>query len=190
MGPMADELTREQTLRRLQAAMDAPVRQPGSEALARDVLRLFAENFSVLMAKLVDKIHETLADGQRHDTLTLDPSQSVAVSLIVWPGSYVEVQIDRVGKYLDEFGGMVKFLIESGVALEALLQIDVYVTDDQFAADGHPQDERPDIGVEYTFAPAELFGSTVEARPEWRTLVLNSGLLTQAERAALETLAN
>jgi hypothetical protein len=186
---MAAGSTHDEMLRRLASAMDAPLTAPGSEILAHDVLEQFTNILPELMKKFGDKMLETLSDDERHDTVAVDPSHSVAIWFVVWPSSYVEVQVERIGKYFDDFAGIARFLMQSGLPLEALLQIDVYVTADQPISARAKAERDLDVNVEYSFAPAELFGGTRPARPRWRTVLLNIGLLTQAEKVALESFA-
>jgi len=177
--------TREDVLNRLTQAMDAPLTQPGSQEIALEVIEQFTDSLPELMARLGDMMLATLSDGERHDTLALSTDRTVALWFIVWPGSHHEVQTDRIGEYLGQIGAKVKFLVDAGVPLEAFLEIDAYMEDGSAGSASKEDEGALDVGVEYSFLPAEMLGGSKPSNPHWRTVLLNPDLLSLTERQAL-----
>jgi len=177
----ADEI-RGPVLERLLGAIDRPLTSAGSQVLAHAVLDRFEDSRSDLLARFSDKVIETLADGVRHDALAVDPARTVAIWFVVWPGSHREVQAARIGEYLGEFAGILRRVVEAGAPVQCLLEIDVYVVD----ADKPPGAGKPDLEVEYSFAPAVFFGGAEPSEPQWMTVMLNPGLLSSDEYEAVQ----
>lgn len=182
---MAVDLTREDVLDRLAKAMDAPLTQPGSQAIALEVIEQFTDSLPELMAMLGDKMLATLSDGERHDTLALSTDRTVALWFIVWPGSHHEVRVDRIGEYFGQLAGKIQFLVNAGVPLEGFLEIDAYVEEGSAGLTSTADEKTLDVGVEYSFLPAEILGGSKPSNPHWQTVLLNPDLLSVTERHGL-----
>lgn len=160
-------------------AMEAPLIHPGSQALVHLGLEQFPDPDSVVTG-FVQKITQTISDGQRHDAAAVPTAGGVTLWIRVWPGSHTQMQPERVGTYLNDLYGQAKWLVGKGLALTGLLEIDVYVID--------PGDPEAPVGLEleYSFLPGPLVGGVEATEETWNSVVLNQSLLTAQERQALE----
>jgi hypothetical protein len=163
---------------------------PGSEQIALSALALFPNPAQILVA-FADKALETLRDGQYHNRLALSPGPpSVAVSFTAWSGTHREVQPERYGRYLASLASVGKRLVEKGVKLYGLLEIDAYVREGIDPARPElPQHEVFEVDVEYSFLPGMLFGFPPnDENPLPRVVLLNTELCSAEERQLLERL--
>jgi hypothetical protein len=167
---------------RLLVAMDRPLTVPGSESLAWAALDQFPDDPPVL-DHFAGKVRETFADGLRHDTLAVPPGGGVAVWFVTWPGPHEEAVPVRRGEYLEHLVGRSRMVIEGGIPLVGLLEIDVYVFDD--ADPGAPA-----LEVEYSFLPGGIVGGVSTDDEQWKILIVNRDLCTVDQRQALAKLTD
>jgi len=175
---------------RLAAALEHPVTHPGSEQIALSALALFPSAAEILVA-FAEKALETLRDGQFHSRLAVSPGPpSVAVSFTAWSGTHREVQPERYGRYLGPLVSVGTRLVEQGVELYGLLEVDAYVREGVDPAQPEiPRDEVFEVDVEFSFLPGMLFGFPAESENPLSPLVLlNTDLCSAEERQLLEKL--
>src|SRR6266851_4094675 len=114
--------------KRLWEAVDRPLTMPGSEGFAQLVLARFPD--VDLMESFAEKVLQTLRDGRMHSRLAVAPgAPRVAVIFLAWNGSHREVQAERYGNYLGGLFGTGKGVVEGGVQIAGLLEIDAYARD-------------------------------------------------------------
>jgi hypothetical protein len=164
---------------RLDEALDRPLTQPGSAALARRFIARFDDHADWLEL-LAKKAQQTLADGERHSLAVVSPDAPVvAIHAQTWYGTHRECQSDRVGEYLATLLAVGQRLAgPMGVPLAALLQVDAYVRE---GVDGHV-----DVDIEYSIVPGKFVGADKAHEGDWPSmLLLNPDLCTVEERQAL-----
>lgn len=166
---------------RLTESLDHPLTASGSESLARSALAQFPEDGGVL-THFARKIRETFAEGLPHDTLAVPPGGGVAVWFLAWPGTPADAVPARRGEYLEQMVQQGRMVVDAGIPLRGLLEIDAYVLD----ADPSEPD-LPALQIDYSFLPGDLLGGA-STDDEWKIVVLNQDLCTPAQRERLEAL--
>lgn len=159
--------------RRLDEALDRPLRDPTSTNLARLVLGRFGS--TDMFSAFAEKAIETLEDGQRHDRMAVSAAKPrVAVIFIAWSGSHGELQAERFGTYFSSFAATARRLVDAGVELAGFLEIDAYMQSegrDDF-----------DVDIECSYLPGLLLGFDPDRdNPLPNVVLLNPDLCTSEE---------
>jgi hypothetical protein len=170
---------RSELARRIDAAIDRPLTHPGSQALARRFLDRF-DGHADLADAFAGKALQTLADGQLHSLAVISPDAPVvAIHAQTWYGGHLEHQAARIGEYLGALLHTGQALVRRGVPLAALLQIDLYLRDDDPGAG-------TEVDAEFSLLPGFFAGADRAAGGDWpAVLLLNTSLLSDEERQAL-----
>ncbi|GAA3342913.1 hypothetical protein GCM10020358_39650 [Amorphoplanes nipponensis] len=164
-----------QVLQLLTQRLARPLTGSGSELLGRAAFAQFADrDAAAFVARFADKAVTTLRDGRRHDFIAIPPGGGIAVWCNTWPGTHLEALPLRFGSYADQLAGKASWLVERGVRLAGLLEIDAYV--------GEPDD----LEVEYSFLPGRLVGGVRAPDARWSNIMLNVHLCSDEQRQALE----
>jgi hypothetical protein len=172
---------------RLDGALDQPLTSPGSEGLARLILSHFED--IDLLPLLAEKALETLRDGNSHDRVGVSPDDPrLAVWFVAWNGTHREVQSERFGEYFKSLASTGRMLVQRGVAIAGLLEIDAYVRDNvDLSQPGRSLDDIFEIDIEYSYLPGFLIGSSAKATgPISKTVMLNPDLCSQEEKQIIE----
>jgi len=170
---------------RLAEALNRPLTGPGMENLARVVLEHF--QFDVI-SSFAEKAMETLRDGKKHDRTALSAYEPrVAAFFVAWYGTYREVQSQRFGNYLQMLGSVGTRIVQLGVPLAGILEIDAYLRDNPDPNDpGRLLDEVFQVDVEYSYLPGSLLGSSESRSPSLpRVAILNFDLCSPEENELL-----
>lgn len=176
-------------VRRLNGALDRPLTVPGSEGLARLILGHFKG--TDLMPHFAEKALETLRDGKTHDRVGVSANDPrLAVWFVAWNGTHREVQAERYGEYLDKLAGTGRMLVQCGVAIVGLLEIDAYVRDNaDLSQPERSLDDVFEIDIEYSYLPGFSLGSSAKAPDQLsKTVILNPDLCPPEQKRMLEKL--
>ena len=179
----------EYVARRLSEALNRPLTNPGSEGIAKLVLAHFQG--VDLMPHFAEKAIETLRDGKSHNRTAISPDEShVALLFVAWNGTHREVQSERFGNYLKPLLSTARRLVEQGIELGAILEVDAYLRDDPDTNDpGRALGDVFGVDVEYSYIPGTFVGSSKEAAAKLpKAIVLNPDLCDQEERQFLSKL--
>lgn len=187
---LTDEERTAYVAQRLGEAFQRPLTIPGSEDAATAIVARFPDRDALLIA-FAEKALETVGDGQMHSRVAMSPEQpSVAVSFVAWSGTHREVQPVRFGRYLESLAGLGFRLVEQGIQLYGLLEIDAYVRES--ADPGEPLvplSEVFEVDVEFSFLPGMAFGYPADApNPLPSVLMLNPDLLSPEETQLVQKL--
>lgn len=173
--------------RRLIEALDRPLTSPGSEGLAHLILGHF-EGIDFL-PHFAEKVLETLRDGNTHDRVLVSADEPrVAVWFVAWNGTHREVQSERFGQYFKSIATSGRLLVERGIEIVGLLEIDAYVRENLDLSElGRSFDDIFEIDIEYSYLPGFLLGSSAKAPgPLSKVLMLNPDLCSLDEKRILE----
>jgi hypothetical protein len=174
---------------RLIGALDRPLTGPGSEGLAHLILGHF-EKMDPL-SHFAEKVLESLRDGNAHDRALVSPGKPrVAVWFVAWNGTHREVQSERFGRYLNSIAATGRLLVERGIEIVGLLEIDAYVRENvDLNQIGRSFDDIFEIDIEYSYIPGDLLGSSAKAPGQlYKVMMLNAELCSPDERQTLEKL--
>lgn len=173
---------RRELLQLLTRALEAPIASPGSEKLAHLALAHF-EGLEILPA-FAEKALETLRDGERHDRLAIARFEPhIAIWFVAWSGTHREAQAERYGHYLNTLAGTARSLVDRGIPIGGLLEIDAYLRETG------DSDDDLELDVEYSYLPGFVFGSgSPGSDPLSRTILLNPDLCTPEEKQLLQRL--
>jgi hypothetical protein len=173
--------------RRISQVLDHPLTTASAAGLARAVFAHFPEiDIALLFAQ---KALETLRDGEPHNRTLVAPDETrVCVLFAAWNGTHRELQTSRYGNYLKPLLVTARRLIEQGVQLGGLLQIDAYVRDNpDVKSPAKALDEVFKIDIEYSYIPGYLVGCINKAANSLPNVaMLNPDLLTVEESQAIE----
>ena len=174
--------------KRIDDALDRPLINPGTGALARTMLGLFPEP-AVVLAGFAEKALETLRDDSRHDRMAVvQEGVPAVVWFVCWSGSHFEVQTLRYGTYLGALASTASRIVESRGPLAGFLEIDAFVRENVDPKDpGRPLADAFQIDVEYSFLPGNFLkypGGVPNPLPN--LVMLNRSLCTAEEIQAIE----
>jgi hypothetical protein len=157
---------------RLSEALDRPFTNPGSEGWAREVLQSYQE--TDLLPTFAESAMETLRDQATHSATAISTEDiRVAVMFVAWSGTYREVQPQRFGDYLPHLFATGRLLVEQGILLAGLLEIDAYVRENPNVNDPtRPLQEVFEVDVEYSFLPGGVLGSPDEGATSLPALIM------------------
>lgn len=167
-------------------AVDRPLTSPGSEVFAKKVLECFPG--VDLMEGFAEKALETLRDGKSHNRTAISTrAPHVGVLFVAWNGTHREVQPERYGHYLQPLLATAHGLVQRGIPLAGLLEIDAYLRESADASQPtRPLEQVFAVDLEYSYVPGFLVGADASAaHPLPSMLMLNPDLCTEEERQLL-----
>ncbi len=136
-----------------------------------------------------EKAFETLLDGQYHNRTLVAPDETRAAILFnARYGTARQHQRARYGNYFGPMLSTVKNLVDRGIAVGGLLQIDAFVMDNpDVKAPAKPLAEVFELDLEFSYIPGYFVGCINKAAASLPTgAMFVPGLLTPEQVRAIE----